>query len=171
MSFYIRKSVKLGPVRLNFSKSGVGISSGVKGARISTGPRGTYINLGRNGIYYRHRIDNFVLDHHPPAHIPTKNNSETLINGIPTASAAELVDSSNKALLAQINSRIHQPTHAFQVGIVATLVAGALASISVVIPLDATIELGNSLNIQHPYVLAMILALSALILLVGLTMT
>jgi hypothetical protein len=42
---------------LNFSKSGVGASIGVKGARISTGPRGTYFNGGVDGVYYRERID------------------------------------------------------------------------------------------------------------------
>ena len=56
MGFYFRKSKSLGPVRLNFSKSGLGVSTGVKGARLSFGPRGTYVNLGRNGIYYRKKL-------------------------------------------------------------------------------------------------------------------
>jgi DNA polymerase-3 subunit epsilon len=60
MSFYIRKSIKFGPIRFNISKSGIGISSGVPGARISTGPRGTYINMGRNGVYYRKKIDESI---------------------------------------------------------------------------------------------------------------
>lgn len=57
MGWYFRKSKSFGPARLNLSKSGVGLSTGIKGARISFGPRGTYINLGRNGIYYRKKID------------------------------------------------------------------------------------------------------------------
>src|SRR5437016_13428731 len=56
MGFYFRKSIKFGPMRFNFSKSGIGISTGVKGARISTGPRGTYVHAGRNGFYYSQRI-------------------------------------------------------------------------------------------------------------------
>lgn len=56
MGFYFRKSKSIGPVRLNFSKSGIGVSTGVKGARLSLGPNGTYINIGRNGIYYRKKI-------------------------------------------------------------------------------------------------------------------
>lgn len=56
MGFYIRKSKSVGPFRLNLSKSGLGVSTGVKGARLSVGPRGTYINLGRNGLYYRKKI-------------------------------------------------------------------------------------------------------------------
>lgn len=53
MGFYFRKSKSFGPIRLNFSKSGIGFSTGVKGARMSFGPKGTYVNLGANGAYYR----------------------------------------------------------------------------------------------------------------------
>ena len=56
MGFYFRKSKSMGPFRLNLSKSGLGVSTGVKGARVSFGPRGTYVNLGRNGLYYRKKI-------------------------------------------------------------------------------------------------------------------
>ena len=59
MGLYFRKSVNLGGgLRLNFSKSGIGLSGGVKGARISTGPRGTYMNLSipGTGIGYRTRL-------------------------------------------------------------------------------------------------------------------
>ncbi len=57
MGFFFRKSGKFGPLRFNFSKSGVGLSAGVRGARVSTGPRGTFVTVGRNGFYYRQRID------------------------------------------------------------------------------------------------------------------
>ena len=41
MGFRFRKSIKLGGgFRLNLSKSGFGISGGVKGARVGIGPRG-----------------------------------------------------------------------------------------------------------------------------------
>ncbi len=53
MGFYLRKSVKVGPVRFNLSKSGIGMSAGVKGFRFGTGPRGNYVHMGRNGLYYR----------------------------------------------------------------------------------------------------------------------
>lgn len=53
MPFYIRKSVSFGPVRVNFSKSGVGVSAGVRGLRFGTGPRGHYVRAGVGGIYYR----------------------------------------------------------------------------------------------------------------------
>ena len=53
MGWYIRKSKNFGPLRLNLSKSGIGISVGVKGARIGNGPNGGYAHLGTGGIYYR----------------------------------------------------------------------------------------------------------------------
>jgi hypothetical protein len=42
---------------LNLSKSGLGVSAGVKGLRVSKGPRGTYVNAGRKGLYYRTKLD------------------------------------------------------------------------------------------------------------------
>ncbi|HEX6799906.1 MAG TPA: DUF4236 domain-containing protein [Ktedonobacterales bacterium] len=56
MGWYLRKSVKMGPMRLNFSKRGIGVSTGVKGFRIGTGPRGPYVAGGRGGIYFRQSL-------------------------------------------------------------------------------------------------------------------
>ena len=56
MGWYFRKSKSVGPFRVNFSKSGMSFSTGVKGARMTFGPRGTYVNVGSNGIYYRKKL-------------------------------------------------------------------------------------------------------------------
>lgn len=56
MGFYLRKSFRAGPVRLNLSKSGLGVSAGVKGLRVGSGPRGNYIHAGRGGLYYRKNL-------------------------------------------------------------------------------------------------------------------
>jgi hypothetical protein len=56
MSFYLRKSISAGPVRFNLSKSGIGMSTGVKGFRVGTGPRGSYVRAGRGGVYYRQTL-------------------------------------------------------------------------------------------------------------------
>ncbi len=53
MAFYLRKSYGFGPLRLNLSKSGLGVSGGVTGARVGIGPKGTYVHGGRHGFYYR----------------------------------------------------------------------------------------------------------------------
>jgi hypothetical protein len=57
MPFYLRKSVKAGPFRFNFSKNSVGVSVGIKGLRVGSGPRGHYIQAGRGGIHYRATIN------------------------------------------------------------------------------------------------------------------
>lgn len=58
MGFGFRKSLKIAKgVRLNLSKSGVGLSYGVKGFRISHNQRGTYLNAGGSGFYYRKKLD------------------------------------------------------------------------------------------------------------------
>jgi len=52
VGFYIRKSISAGPFRFNLSKSGVGLSVGVRGLRFGTGPRGNYVRAGIGGFYY-----------------------------------------------------------------------------------------------------------------------
>jgi Protein of unknown function (DUF4236) len=56
VGWYLRKSFGIGPIRLNLSKSGFGLSAGVKGLRIGTGPRGSYLHGGREGLYYRQSL-------------------------------------------------------------------------------------------------------------------
>jgi hypothetical protein len=53
MPFYIRKAISLGPLRFNLSKSGIGVSVGIKGFRVGSGARGNYVHAGRGGLYYR----------------------------------------------------------------------------------------------------------------------
>lgn len=60
MGWYLRRSVKFGPLRLNLSKSGIGYSLGVKGFRVGNGPRGPYVAGGRYGIYYRQYLKSGV---------------------------------------------------------------------------------------------------------------
>jgi hypothetical protein len=54
--FRFRKSVKIAPgVRLNFSRSGVSTTVGVRGLSVNTGRRGTYLNAGIPGTGIRSR--------------------------------------------------------------------------------------------------------------------
>jgi hypothetical protein len=58
MGWYLRKGFNFGPFRLNLSKSGFGISTGVKGARLGVDSKGKkYIHFGRGGLYYRKTLD------------------------------------------------------------------------------------------------------------------
>lgn len=60
MGLFFKKSVNLCKgIKLNLSKSGIGISAGVKGFRIGRNANGkVYINAGRNGVYYRKQFGN-----------------------------------------------------------------------------------------------------------------
>src|SRR5438094_9992870 len=56
MPWGFRRSLKLaGPLRLNLSNSGLGLSLGVPGLHVGSGPRGRYLRAGipGTGIYYR----------------------------------------------------------------------------------------------------------------------
>ena len=56
MGFYYRKSVNLGPFRVNLSKSGLGYSVGGRGFRVGTTPRGkkyTSFSIPGTGVGYR----------------------------------------------------------------------------------------------------------------------
>ena len=100
MSFYIRKSVKFGPIRFNISKSGIGVSTGVKGARIATGPSGTYIHLGRNGVYYRQKIDRSVSGNESSTpRTPNASNNSGFVNA-ESVNVDNLVESTNKDTIA-----------------------------------------------------------------------
>lgn len=55
MGWQFRKSINLGKgFRLNISKSGIGVSGGVKGARVSVGPRGVRRTFSIPGTGIRH---------------------------------------------------------------------------------------------------------------------
>ncbi len=57
MGFFIRKSVRLGPVRFNLAKSGIGASIGVRGLRVGQDARGRgYVSGGRGGLYFRESL-------------------------------------------------------------------------------------------------------------------
>lgn len=55
MGFGFRKSIKIGPARINLSKSGIGASVGVPGARITKRANGktqTTLGIPGTGLYY-----------------------------------------------------------------------------------------------------------------------
>jgi hypothetical protein len=56
MGWYLRKALRVGPLRINLSRAGVGLSAGVTGARFGLDATGhPYIHAGRGGLYYRRR--------------------------------------------------------------------------------------------------------------------
>jgi hypothetical protein len=49
-----QKRFSFGPLRLNLSKSGAGLSLGIPGARVGVGPRGPYTTFGIPGSGLSH---------------------------------------------------------------------------------------------------------------------
>lgn len=111
MSFYSRKSVSFGGVRLTFSKSGIGASVGIRGFRIGTGPRGNYIRIGTNGLSYKTMIGKGksregTRDNPASYGNGTINQpSDVIMHEIESRDALEIFDSSSQEILSEINRK------------------------------------------------------------------
>lgn len=110
MGFYLRKSISVGPFRFNLSKSGVGISAGVKGLRFGTGPRGNYVHMGRGGLYYRATIPSSSPFQPQPQ--PTNSidpvipaGTHATLEEIESADISQITDSSSHELLSELNQK------------------------------------------------------------------
>ncbi len=144
MGFYLRKAFGFGPFRLNLSRSGLGVSFGVKGARIGVGPRGSYIHAGRGGIYYRQSLSRGAPR---PRASPPAPTSEGL-SEVESVAASELADSSADALLKELN-RVQSRVQVLPI-VVALVVLGLLV-------LMATFGSNESV---HPFVRVCVVVLA-----------
>lgn len=111
MGFYLRKSISVGPLRFNLSKSGVGVSVGVKGLRFGVGPRGNYVHMGRGGLYYRATLPPSRSSRRRPIQ-PDLSASPQIPSGthaplqeIESADVSQIVDSSSRELLEELNRK------------------------------------------------------------------
>ena len=106
MGWYFRRSKSVGPFRVNFSKSGMSFSTGVKGARMSFGPRGTFVNVGGNGIYYRKKLGASAKSNTPRSQVnnPVQYVEEyaPTIDAIKVQEQTEGVSVTNQAILKDI---------------------------------------------------------------------
>ena len=60
MGLRFRKSINIGPLRINISKSGIGFSLGVKGSRVSRSAKGkntATVSLPGTGLSYVQNLD------------------------------------------------------------------------------------------------------------------
>lgn len=116
MGLYVRQSVSVGPFRFNLSKSGVGVSVGVKGFRVGTGPRGNYVHMGAGGLYYRATLPPAGQPQSaepqprleaPPGDAPPAAAGRTYGPAVAIESAATntIVDSSSAALLQELRDK------------------------------------------------------------------
>jgi len=111
MAWYLRKSVKVGPVRFNLSKSGIGTSVGVKGFLVGVRPNGkSYIHAGRYGLYYRQELGGGTGGGRTFPQTRPQTPSSAYVEPLKpgtieytTASSQELVSQSRKDLLDKLN--------------------------------------------------------------------
>lgn len=110
MGFYIRKAISVGPFRFNLSKSGIGISAGVKGLRIGTGPSGNYIHMGRGGLYYRQTLPSGTENHQASQKNQSPRQTHAEVNHISlteieSGDLTQLIDSSSSQLVKEMNEK------------------------------------------------------------------
>ncbi len=112
MGFYLRKSIAVGPLRFNLSKSGIGVSAGVTGLRFGAGPRGNYIHMGRGGLYYRATLPPSSSSRRsPPQPAPSSApevpaGTHAPLEEIESADVSQIVDSSSRELLDELNRKL-----------------------------------------------------------------
>ncbi len=115
MGFYIRKSLRVGPIRFNLSKSGIGVSGGVTGFRIGSGPRGMYVHAGREGLYYRKYLFNRSSSRPAEVQVPSNGSAPPPVaqtetgDAIQSAPASEISDSDAESLLDEIRRKSKTP--------------------------------------------------------------
>lgn len=113
MPFYIKKSVRVGPFQFNLSKSGIGVSAGLKGFRIGTGPRGHLIHAGRGGLYYRsilgsvRRPTNYRSQEMPlpPRTPPAYGEPQVEMIRVSSGDVLQMQDARFTDILAEINAK------------------------------------------------------------------
>jgi len=123
MAWYLRKSVSIGPVRFNLSKSGIGTSVGVKGFRVGVRPNGkSYIHAGRYGLYYRQELGSGSEDKGTTPQISSQTYVEPPKPGTieyTTASSQELIPQSRKELLGKLNQSYSTVRLDYMCGVIA----------------------------------------------------
>lgn len=138
MGFYFRKSIRVGPLRFNLSKGGIGVSAGIPGFRVGTGPRGNYVQMGAGGIYYRTTLSSGrnarpVRRELPPHTIPVETpvgapaiptDSAGPMIEIESAHVSQLIDTSSADLLNELQKKKKRPRYAIAVGVI-----GAVATL------------------------------------------
>lgn len=133
-SFYLRKSIKAGPFRMNLSKSGIGVSAGIPGLRIGTGPRGSYVRMGVGGVQYRSTLGNKRPKVRRPVNSPSSSQvvegfspGDVVMSDVTGAASAELVPAQPSQLVEQLNAAAKW-TALWPFVLVITIVLGLVAS-------------------------------------------
>lgn len=113
MSFYLRTRIRVGPLRVSMSRSGLGASVGVPGFRFGAGPRGAYISLGGGLASYRATVRSprassagrrtpVVCSNHPLSSVPSP--SDVVLSDVSGATTLDMTEVGSSDLVAQLNN-------------------------------------------------------------------
>lgn len=115
MGIYLRKSLRVGPFRFNLSKSGVGVSTGVRGFRLGSGPRGNYVHMGVGGLYYRATLPGSKAGTQNSGSSPHKEPTNEYLDQsrvgadaaqhLQQAEVSTIVDASSQELISEIQEK------------------------------------------------------------------
>jgi hypothetical protein len=125
MGFFFRKSLGTGLFRLNFSKSGVSLSTGIKGARVNFSSRGTYVNFGSHGIYYRKKISGFGqkgYTNNPTNYTPTTYEQHT----ITSSDVEEITDTDSQEFINELTEKGKKISYVNWFGILPLIITVAI---------------------------------------------
>lgn len=135
MGVFFRKSIRVGPFRYNLSKSGIGVSAGIKGLRLGSGPKGNYVHMGRGGIYYRKTLNGQKGSNQNDTDVNFSGNGQSGASNLPppaesvgefreidSGSIALMTSESSRELLKEIQDR-HGKFRLFPATVVCSVVA------------------------------------------------
>lgn len=107
MGYYLRKTISVGPLRFNLSKSGIGVSAGIKGLRFGSGPRGNYVHIGMGGLYYKKTLPITSNSFTRREIVPEKiiETSHESLKEIESGDITKMFDSSSEELIKEINEK------------------------------------------------------------------
>jgi len=133
-----RKTVRVGPLRFSISKSGIGVSTGIKGVRVGTGPRGHYVSVGRDGVYYKKSFGKGLpkIFKRGKDEAKDKDGAGVPLDEIESGSVLDMTDSSSAVLLDEINET-QQKRSLWPFGLLGGLVLVGAAALSGIVWLIA----------------------------------
>lgn len=151
MPFFFRKSFGPKGLRVNLSKTGIGVSTGVKGMRVSIRPKGAYVNVGAKGIYYRKKIGDGYMPSRPSgdqsaggAPPPQPISPGSVLPPITTADPSQLVSVDQAGVIQSLNE-----------------IAGKVEVWKILLPFGSIVSL--ILAFVHPVAFLVMLAVTALV--------
>jgi hypothetical protein len=108
MAWSYRRRIKIIPgVHLNFSKSGISTSIGVKGASLTLGKNGTYLNTGIPGTGFSRRTKLFNSDSSSvPVEVYEMEDDENIVSADVQEITSQDMQGIKEAIIAAHNQRI-----------------------------------------------------------------